>query len=417
MNNSIVTTLEETSYSIMTRRSTDMEPSTSRSQGEARELAILPSLWRHLPEELLERLFAKLPFESLVRLRRVCKRWNHVILSGEVSYLENPTAKCVPVHFGNGAFKIYNSITKDWQEQSLAFLSLDILTNGMSLIATAGGLLCFHTYVPANLVICNPLTRRFKQLEMPQPAAVEAPVPQLYTIDKIQVAMRADTASGNYEVLVAATAQCDGNGGSLRGRVVGYDSASSSWKQFADVPRDILFWLGGSVFCSGSFYCLAALILVPGDGALWEWMLMKYDIDRDCWSVFPVIGAHVWQDHARIVEYQGSILLVTKASSNISIHRLDESRSSLWVHLKDLPLNVFTNLKEKTSESLRNDIWWCICRGELLFIIDPCREQSGGGLIVLVHDLSKNTWDWIPMLEGNYDPHHLCPFEPSLASP
>ncbi|KAL3695299.1 hypothetical protein R1sor_009375 [Riccia sorocarpa] len=400
-------------------RPPDMEPSTSRSQEDAAgELVISPTLWRYLPEELLERVFGKLPFSSVVRLRRVCKRWNHVILSGEIPYLENPSPKCLPVHFGKHGFMIYNSIIKDWEEHSLSFLSSSVLTRGLSLIATAGGLLCFYTYDPSKLVVCNPLTKRFKQLEIPQPASDEAPVPQLYAIDKIQVAMRADTASGSYELLVAATAHCDGSGLSLRGRVMGYDSASSSWKQYADVPRDILFWLGGSVFCRGSFYCLAALILVPEDGQLWEWMLMKYDLERDCWSVFPVIGPNVWQDHARIVEYQGSILLVTKASSNISIHRLDESRSSLWVHLKDLPLNVFKNLKEKTSESLRNDIWWCICKGDLLFIIDPCREQqSGGGLIVLVHDLAKNTWDWIPVLEGNFDPHHLCAFEPSLASP
>ncbi|KAG6557962.1 hypothetical protein Mapa_000141 [Marchantia paleacea] len=409
----------------MTRPSPPMEPCSSRSTSaeKADESGITSSLWKSFPEELLERVFTKLPFESLVRLRRVCKRWNQLIHANEIPYLENPSPKCVPVHFGRGSFSTYNSIRKDWQEQPLTFLEVDLLTSGLCLIATAGGLLCFSTYVPEKLVICNPLTRRFKEIQMPDPAVGESPFPYLYTIDRIQVAMGANMATGNYELLVAVVSECDGSGGDaanvgiLRGRLLVYDSGSESWKKRADVPRDILFWLGGSVYCSGAFFCLAALLLVPEDGALWEWMLMKYDLEKDCWSVIPAIGAHVWMDHARIVEHRGSVLLITKSSSNISIYKLDESCSSLWIHLKDLPLNVFEDLRFRTRFAYRHDIWWCISKADFLFIIDPCRERSCGGLIVLVHNLSENSWDWIPMLEGNYDPHHLCAFEPSLAPP
>jgi hypothetical protein len=45
-------------------------------------LVLDPKIWSKLPEELLERVLVHLPLQSLVRMRAVCKKWDHYVFTG-----------------------------------------------------------------------------------------------------------------------------------------------------------------------------------------------------------------------------------------------------------------------------------------------------------------------------------------------
>lgn len=56
-------------------------------------------LWRHFPEDLIERVLALLPTASFFRFRKVCKKWNSIMESSSFlklcSQVSGPQTPCL----------------------------------------------------------------------------------------------------------------------------------------------------------------------------------------------------------------------------------------------------------------------------------------------------------------------------------
>lgn len=74
----------------------DTEKSAPENQCRE-EIPMEPSVWKRLPEEILELVLARLPLKSILRLRAVCHKWNKLPLSKRFARLHS-----ISQHFNPG---------------------------------------------------------------------------------------------------------------------------------------------------------------------------------------------------------------------------------------------------------------------------------------------------------------------------
>lgn len=130
----------------------------------------LAALWASLPSDMQALVLSNLPFMNLIALRRVCKKWNDIVLSMSStfprgSFQENRAPKCVPLHFEDGFLALFNSEKNAWEEQPLGFLRLP--PESLHLEASSRGLLCFQDLSSQDFIVCNPITRRWRRVPLP----------------------------------------------------------------------------------------------------------------------------------------------------------------------------------------------------------------------------------------------------------
>ncbi|KAL3685535.1 hypothetical protein R1sor_003557 [Riccia sorocarpa] len=259
---------------------------------------LLPSVWQHLPTELLEQVLNKLPLSALRKFSRVSKRWKawfrsvefarecesvewtffYLDVRGEISYMLLPNLK-----------------TNSWDKHSLDFLQAD---EGIAEyhVAIDKGLLCYSIrkkrgFDPSiTLVVQNPLTRKWRRLIAPYQLQRDLPT------HKRVWGLMVDTESGSYKVVVAFYDH------SLPRKSFIYDSVSDSWSTSAALTPALVphfdedGWRDRSIACSGG-ELLWVIEEYDGDTStdgLFYKSCIKYNFELDAWSMAtqqsPVLG-------------------------------------------------------------------------------------------------------------------------------
>ena len=244
-----------------------------------------PSLWSSLPTELLERVLAYLPFPNLFRLRSVCRRWNslpHCAYFRQIrAAAPNQWGACLPVLFCKDATidmedEGWNAdLWSAFDTASSRWLRLPPLTcldarHPKYLVVGSGGLLCIGDFDSTeNLVVCNPVTRSFRELP---PTLGEWAEPDL-------TAMAIDKHTGGYRLVLSGNRSFDSNELGYRTTEV-YNSATKSWSIAGNIPANLELHSQEGALCNNALYCLAR---DPRQG-VWN-TLTSFDLAAGKWAI------------------------------------------------------------------------------------------------------------------------------------
>lgn len=248
------------------------------------------TLWHQLPEHILERILAHLPYPSLVRFFSVCKSWN--ALKATPTFLElvkeAPSQGPWFLLLRNQDYRetyTFNPTANKWLE----LLPPSLPINHMFFpVTAAGGLLCFSSCANGRttLVVCNPLTKLWREL------------PPMLKIQTYHMAgMAVDMTTRNYRIVVVGIY---GIYDVYYPTTEVYNSATNSWHITGEIPRGPLFpsrrtLLSGEILYS---WCCD-----PPDG------LVAYNLRDGVWSQIHAPMRHVLESHT-LIECQGRIYTV-----------------------------------------------------------------------------------------------------------
>ncbi|KAG6553266.1 hypothetical protein Mapa_005000 [Marchantia paleacea] len=397
-----------------------------------------PSLWEKLPENLLEQILAKLPFSALIRFCCVCKKWKNLLLSNEISTRCN-SCKPVLVHSLAGPLTVYSPSRGGWEKLPVSYLPIDV--SQLSLVASGSGLLCFSTDSFGEFLICNPLTKQYRRLQMPcgegQGCVMPVPSPLHLNRDEsgmncmirlgyLRVGMVFNTDTGFYKLVVASIYE-----GSGRTTLV-YDSSNCSWKKAAMVPQGRFFRMK-AIPCGGHLYCGITGVEsgVGGESGGFA-KLVRYDAEKETWSAI-LIPAHLGFPR-KLVEHRDRLLLLARPNWQISetfdFFELQEAGSRMWLAAKYMPRrlmdSVYAAMSRPNNPILRSYIK-CFGQGDIMYFVGICVKRaevdplmrgcsrSITGLRVWTHDFSSNSclrlsdWEDWDLDNGPLSYHLLSP--------
>lgn len=206
-------------------------------------------IWSALPEDIIEKVLARLPLTSVLRFRAVCRRWNSVLLSG--SFLSSHSKSSLHRHpcfllctIGQFACTFDPSLGK-W------LTLLKPTSPGASVIASTGSLFCLGNQVTECRVlsVCNPITHSLRHL------------PAMHRLRLIhKITMCEDRCTNAYTIVVAGE---DGlptpNPHNFNLITEVYNSNSNEWHAAEDPPPEAKFGSDPGVWFEGAFYCLTEL--------------------------------------------------------------------------------------------------------------------------------------------------------------
>ncbi|KAI5063189.1 hypothetical protein GOP47_0021736 [Adiantum capillus-veneris] len=337
------------------------------------------SLWRDLPQDLIDRILAFLPPICLFRLRSVCRRWHSLL--NEHGFLcllsQLPShGPCFLMARKDGEVwqraHVYSYPMCVWHSLPLAFIP----KKTHSLVASAGGLLCFTGLEGRHdeLFVCNPFRQECRRL------------PDMHHMRQLGfVSMFMDKRAVCYRIVTAG--DC-GYVGSNRPAIPTevYDSITNTWAVFHSFPARSLHSLR-SAYCNGRLYCLT---LSPST-------VVAFDIDKGIWESIPVRMPRALLDAFLIAGECGRLLLVGRVGL-YSVHqsmRIWELSFVYmdWVEVGRMPHMLFKALLRSSAESFQ-------CFGYGSFICFSAHKQQRW----LMHDSVKKTWHWFsnfPLLSNS----------------
>lgn len=406
---------------------------------EKGEAPLRGDIWSSLPDDIFDSVVARLPLQSLVRMTSVCKKWKiklrtaSFIRQCELESTENaPTEwfltfgqhqKVAPVAFG------YDIRLSKWHSLPLGFLPFDLTPK--SLLAAADGLICLgvgskHGSMPTQLVICNPVSRFWRDVPLPRQLDPSVSV--------ISVAgLVVDRINGTYKLVIVGELRreeihrnCDGK--ELIAFV--FDSYSLAWEayevelnpsasfaflvsQFRELGGAMIRAVVCSAICDGILYCLTArpYQLHAFNVVTEEWIPLRIRLPEEVSAPSLVarpgrlflVGAFRYNYHEK--------------SHNIGIWELDFD-TERW-HVVDILLESAAGTNHGRIHSPpRSPRPWTQSRrvaddDVILFL--------KWGTRFLAYNVSKKSWLWlpgcVPSAHGSHPFHNGIFFSPSLLLP
>jgi hypothetical protein len=252
------------------------------TQDESRGSNSVSTGWDDLSEELRDRVLALLPLHCLFRCRAVCKAWNRTVdrpgfrrLYDEVTSDhrhrdENERGAFCPMLFSvniDGGLTAFDPRVHRWRKfPSLSFLPYP---GSFSLVESGdGGLLCVRCPPSSFVVVCNPMTRTWKELPMSNH--------KNWTHDDItQMIFNRGT---NCYTIVAAQARSG-----MWTEV--YESSSGTWSVKGKPPSSIVFTSRSTAVVEGVMYC-AARDITDAIKYPYQYAIVAFDLASGSWSQF-----------------------------------------------------------------------------------------------------------------------------------
>ncbi|KAG6551363.1 hypothetical protein Mapa_007009 [Marchantia paleacea] len=327
------------------------------------EIDLDPALWSNLPEDIVETILRihirTLSTSCLAQFRLLSKSWNSAILSSEFySQLPRETPdrphapKSVFCTCDKGLIMSLDTEKSKWLRISLEFFQkpdsvnhhlvtgrhslLDSPLDTLQFVATDGGLLCLSTGNYGHMIVCNLVTKSWKDLWLPPFIGQEESISESGSknrrkkhgnMDDFLVGMAVARETGQYKVVVADLRE-DSDG---KRETVIYSSATKSWKKIAASFSDPLL-LGphdqyyvqpvkprpdASLTCNGYIYFLLKYEQVHTVGIVWR--LLKFDTRNDCWTNVPLPKSiqHQWtwwQVSLQLFEHRGRLVVLESTS-------------------------------------------------------------------------------------------------------
>ncbi|KAG0619438.1 hypothetical protein M758_4G140000, partial [Ceratodon purpureus] len=190
-----------------------------------------PAIWSDLPEELLQRVFARLPLADIIRLRCLSKQWNRILNSHDFKQVctdTHPKMFAIITPLSYSVSRSFNVRLYDLRPPNYE-MQIDTGSkrpnNYLTKSASDGGLVCFACTADEEdlaciasasviVLVCNPLTRVVR--ELPLHSHCKRPPEMLHLV--------MDRVSKCYQVLIVST---DPNGGGLVAEV--FHSNTGAW--------------------------------------------------------------------------------------------------------------------------------------------------------------------------------------------
>ncbi|KAG6542207.1 hypothetical protein Mapa_016440 [Marchantia paleacea] len=404
-----------------------------------------PFVWRLLPRDIFERIIERLSFEDIIRLRGVCKAWNRVILSMRSGPF-NPKPKqillCSPSGGGLNLVtcNLQENIREEWTP-----VHLDRLlgpTGGLCLVAAGIGLLCFCTRNAGRLILFNPISKAckrlppaivsngvspqtiFKNLHCPrgqnpqaffkdysQESASKLDVPDL--TGNIMVTLITYRQAGDFRVVVAGKED-------VNQTLQVYDSAAACWRMVRHESIKARLKFECEMVSCDDF-----LHFIEDDNGRESgaWHVITYHMgDNTCYEVTPPLQSLMTREHQHDQHFQttqrpqllvihGRLWLIVEGFLNCSIcfWELDDAGIS-WRLVKEISRDLYYG----TMAVLHK----CVAlQGVIYLRVFDVLDDGSVQLVMLVHDLSSNTWSFLndpEGLDGKYFLYHSFVLEPSL---
>ncbi|KAL3678217.1 hypothetical protein R1sor_021173 [Riccia sorocarpa] len=261
-----------------------------------------PSVWKKLPDELLEIVFTKLPISALKKFLQLSKRWRVFIYSEDFArrcQSKQLTAVYFDRHASRSWLYMYTAIpsrkTESWMEHFLKFIPQESIDK---LVAADQGLLCYQLrkeyrmgqsfqFEEIVLVVHNPFTRKWRRLVVPYNPETETRRKAVMYEDNMLVGLCVDEETGRYKLVVAFLDK------DLTGKTFVYNSASASWTISSAVfpglgqRGEFSEWaIQRSICCGGEvFWLVEELTSFSLDDYPHFMTLIKYSMMLDTWSL------------------------------------------------------------------------------------------------------------------------------------
>ncbi|KAL3702099.1 hypothetical protein R1sor_020121 [Riccia sorocarpa] len=376
-------------------------------------------LWSSLPDDLIERVLIRVPFSALLKCRTVCKRWNELILSRNFIPADQDPPKCIPFHFtfysppedpvsNEGRyFTAYDTRRNSWVDLSLSFLDLDPEMGNWEMAASGGGLLCLASMACSRFVVCNPVTKKWRLLEIPcqqsdKPLLSLPPSDNEYhprPLEHLLVGLVVCQDSGHYKLVVAEIYEFSQHSTFV------YDSRTRVWREGAKTPAlpNSCFSRKPGISRNGALYWI-------GDDENWCCpRLFKYEVENDSWTDL-LLTTYGWD--VRLLEHRNELTLVTEDGQACILH---ESGEKMCLKQKTLPKSLREKLVRQPDGRVQNSS--CLGAGDVIcFVREVITERKyGTRLEFVVRDFSCGSSTATPSLEHSYV--LLCwIMEPSLTA-
>ncbi|KAJ7570039.1 hypothetical protein O6H91_01G104500 [Diphasiastrum complanatum] len=351
-------------------------------------------IWCNLPQDLVEKILARLPAFAILQMRGVCKRWKSLIQSSYFSYLRRLNAPNKPYFlFHLTVGRTEHLVTFDPVLEKWCRIPLPYMPPGLdaSLVASAGGLLCFRVRKMGivSYLICNPVTKCCRELPPPlhYRSTYRSPCMQALVVDPNK---------NTYKLVVA---------GYSTGRdptTEVYSSINNSWKLVGNLPlkgdsKATLFQpYSGKPFCNGNLYCRA--FLPPS--------VIVYSVEEEVWVQLKApINSSVLTPY--LVEHHGHVLMVgglRKAGrkefspDSFCIWELDHKEMQ-WKEVARMPEDMRKLFLQRNVFSKFRSIG----KGDLIYFTSASAASS-----VVMYDFSLNLWKLLPECKLKVGRHHLA---------
>ncbi|KAL2621593.1 hypothetical protein R1flu_001798 [Riccia fluitans] len=431
--------------------SMDAESRCKDKRTRSSEVELRPSLWCTLPPEILELILQRVPVETLMRWRRVCRLWSSANMSSYIIDSSLHTSATLPVvRITRSSFRFKKSDHKSFEVNTfnrtrgtwgkllmgslVAHLSAQRESLGEFRFMTAGGLVFVvsrstrpdsQSHIAIEdliMTVYNPVTRKWRQIEVPF-SSPQDPQVSSQNSKKVRVnavGMVVDDRRNKYSVIAACYFPNDV-------QILVYDSISRTWEDGGKIPAELsrgcLDFIYSAISCQGALYFLKRR-LVSQHAREYKAQkrsprMLEYNVAGKGWREVTTLPKHTGSGRPYLVENRGEVLYVARASwtkkrvrYNTWIfykakERAQTGQSGLtfnWEKVGEMPIELHESLNKRINQGgfYTYAIEMSIAGGgDRIYFSGPApvaEQVIVGAMIwrVLVHDLQANTWEWLP---------------------
>lgn len=359
-----------------------------------------PALWSTLPEELLQLVFARLPWREILELRLLSKQWKQSLSSRNSEFRRvcteaNPRlfAMISPAYeFGVMSIRMYDIKADTWHHLIDRVAGDDEGT--WTMFAGDGGLVCVVAVPidkkkrPLVITVCNPLTRQY----------VKLPTHDLCSARPRMVQLVMDRDRASYKVIVV--------GKKKRGAVAQvFSSETRSWSSAA-VSADLIFghrydwhieeddeFLFETYLGPCAYDCAKAQLLeLEGPSNPWKEASVKsFALVKD--RLF-VLHEERYSKGSTRGRARGAVLSERVEQRYCISEYQYEKRKASWVKLKAHRCKGF----EEPPHSVLYTMHLKACNGFLLVFADNGETNAFRHELTWLYDLSTSTWQDMPLI-------------------
>jgi hypothetical protein len=373
-----------------------------------------PAVWRNLPEEVVQMVFARLPLHQIVRLQCLSKAWRWKVTAAESGFrrlcasagLQKPNMFALADEALHGmgivSIKLFDAEAHKWHVFEMT-LQPQFYCETMS--ACDGGLVCFVSRMlnrvanPLLIVVLNPLTKEYKVL------------PTLASLNKVQpqmVQLIMDRETKCYKVVLVG--KKNRRTGTVLAKV--YSSATGRWSNPDPVPEQLIFgyhfrWtadeddqLAAERVGPCAYACHEAEFLKLGDHVIPSLDSCKgYALVNDRLFVLHYETRHQRCRSTFRPDEDGYTMLSRFVLSEYQGQRI----APYWVRVRvhdctplDRPAGMFP-----LSENFQIRLY--ACRNSLLITVENNEFAAFKLVRIFLYDLFTYKWQEIPAVPGGAD--------------